>query len=714
MSAARNPLRSLVAATVVFATAGALEGVSIAALYGASWRWALHASAMFALVALFWVPVTIAVLRLWDGEPRGQRLAAWLGVGLIVVVVAQPLWQRWVNPLGAQHAPPYVVRLATLSDTNVAFFLAIVGFAWLAAARRAHADAMVASARLEAALVDLELQILTSQLHPHFLFNTLNLVSQLAYEDESRALATLDNLRRLLAESIEHVARPDVALGDELRFLRAYLDIQQSRFGSALRVAIDVDHGAEDLAVPHLLLQPLVENAIVHGLASRATLGELHVRVARAGDRVAIVVEDDGVGMPPSVREGMGLANTRLRLERLYGDDFSLRCEPGGDGGTKVTVELPARTPTARGMSESEREPAAEAAHAESPLLARVRRTPLAFRVVAGWSAVAIVWTEVSAAAAAAGGMAFDRPRVLASYGLNAMVWMALTPIVLWLVRRVDVRASTRLRRTTTYVAAGATIVLAHLVLWLATLRWLVPSQFQPSLRTAVGWALWDAVAYAALVSFAAAALLDARLRDARVQMARAQSAMSRARLAALRLRLQPAILMAGLDAVRHAIGRGAVVAESAIARLGELLRMLLDSSSEEMADVDREVALLRAYVDAVCPSADATWDVAPIGAAVPAVSFIGLAATVAGAIDAVRVFDDRGAIALEIGTRGGTVAPDRLDELRLRLDGLFPGQVHVETRLGDGCMWAWLRMPSSPRVSGADEESAVLVLAAR
>ena len=714
MSAARTSLRTVVAATLVFATAGALEGISIAALYGAPWRWALHASAGFALVALFWVPVTVAVLLLWGRKPRGWRLAAWLALGLLLTVVAEPLWLAWVNPLGATNPPPFIVRLASLSDTNVAFFLAIVGFAWLAAARRAHAEALVAAARLESALVDLELQILTSQLHPHFLFNTLNLVSQLAYEDEARALATLDNLRRLLAESIEHVARPEVPLRDELRFVRAYLDIQQSRFGDALSVVLDAEQGVEDLAVPHLLLQPLVENAIVHGLANRATLGQVHVRAARAGDRLTIAVEDDGVGMPPTVREGMGLANTRLRLARLYGDGFSLRYGPRADGGTTVELELPARQPSMRDVTATDGESADERADSESSLLARVRRAPFALRVVTGWSAVAIVWTEVSAAAAAAGSMAFDRPRVLASYGLNAMVWMALTPIVLWLVRRVDARAATRVRRVATYVAAGAMTVLAHLAVWLAALRWLVPSQFQTSLRTAVGWGLWDAVAYAALVSFAAVALLDARLRDAGVQMARARSAMSRARLAALRLRLQPAILMAGLDAVRRTIGRGAVLAESAIARLGELLRILLESSAEEMADVEREVALLRAYVDVVSQSDDVAWDVAPIDAAVPAVSFIGLAATIAGGIDSVRLTDDHGTIGLEIGTRGGTVSPDRLGELRLRLDGIFPGKARVETRRADGCTMACLRVPYSPRVAGADEESAVLALAAR
>ena len=124
-------MRTIVGATLVFATAGALEGVSIAALYGAPWRWALHASAGFALVALFWVPVTAAVLRLWATEPRGRMLAAWLGLGAIIVVIAQPLWLAWINPLGATHPPAYAVRLASLSDTNVAFFLAIIGFACL-------------------------------------------------------------------------------------------------------------------------------------------------------------------------------------------------------------------------------------------------------------------------------------------------------------------------------------------------------------------------------------------------------------------------------------------------------------------------------------------------------------------------------------------------------------------------------------------------------
>ena len=141
---------------------------------------------------------------------------------------------------------------------------------------------------------------------------------------------------------------------------------------------------------------------------------------------------------------------------------------------------------------------------------------------------------------------------------------------------------------------------------------------------------------------------------------------------------------------------------------------MLLASSTEEMVDVEREVALLRAYVDVVCRSDAVAWDVAPIDASVPAVSFIGLAATIAGAIDAVRLADEHGAIRLEIGTRTRAVAPDRLDELQLRLDGIFPGQVCLETRHADGCTWVCLRVPCSPRVAGAEEDSAVLALATR
>ena len=480
MSAARTPLRIVVAATLVFATAGALEGVSIAALYGAPWRWTLHASAGFALVALFWVPVTLAVLQLWDREPRGRRLAAWLAVGLVVVVVAQPLWQAWVNPLHARRRPPYVVRLASLSDTNVAFFLAIVGFAWLAAARRAHADATEASARLEAALVDLELQVLTSQLHPHFLFNTLNLVSQLAYEDE---VARARHARQPAAPAgrIDRARR--AAGGADAR--RAALRAGVSRHPAvavrrcpACRDRRGAGSGRPRGPAPAAPAARRERRSCTGWRAAR-TLGEVRVRAARAGDRLAITIEDDGVGMPPSVHEGMGLANTRLRLQRLYGDDFSLRYGPRADGGTAVTVELPARERSARSVSESESAPSVERAELESSLLARLRRAPLALRVVVAWSAVAIVWTEVSAAAAVAGGMAFDRPRVLAAYGLNAVVWMALTPIVLWLVRRVDGRAATRVWRGVTYVAAGASTVLAHLLVWLAVLRWLVPSQFE-------------------------------------------------------------------------------------------------------------------------------------------------------------------------------------------------------------------------------------------
>src|SRR5262249_46286216 len=152
----------------------------------------------------------------------------------------------------------------------------------------------------------------------------------------------------LLRQSFDHAARREVTLGDELAFLEAYLDIQRSRFGDRLSTSIEARPELLEARVPHLLLQPLVENAIRHGIGTYATAGRITVRAAHVGDRLELRVLDDGAG-PPANRgasrrdgAGLGMTNTRLRLERLYGDDyrFELRARDQ-QGGAEALVELP-------------------------------------------------------------------------------------------------------------------------------------------------------------------------------------------------------------------------------------------------------------------------------------------------------------------------------------------------------------------------------------
>jgi len=199
----------------------------------------------------------------------------------------------------------------------------------------------VLAARLQARLSQAQLDALASRLHPHFLFNTLQGISTLVYRDPAAADAMLGHLSTLLRRALSRGPGHEVTLEEELALLEEYLAIVQVRFGDRVMVEREVDSSALGALVPQLLLQPLVENAIEHGVARRAGAGRIGIRVVREGGQLRIAVTDDGPGLERPAREGVGLGSTRLRLGELYGEAGSLALERGAAGGLVARVTLP-------------------------------------------------------------------------------------------------------------------------------------------------------------------------------------------------------------------------------------------------------------------------------------------------------------------------------------------------------------------------------------
>ena len=203
----------------------------------------------------------------------------------------------------------------------------------------------VRAARLETKLVEAQLQALQHQLHPHFLFNTLHAISALIHHDPERADEMLERLSDLLRLTLRKGGIQEVSLTDELDYLRAYLDIQQLHFGDRLRIDYRIDAEAIDAVVPTLILQPLAENAIRHGLEPQPGVGTLTIDAGRQGDVLRIRVIDTGRGFRRRQEpfKGVGLSNTMGRLSRLYGSAAALTIEDNPGGGTIVQVALPFR-----------------------------------------------------------------------------------------------------------------------------------------------------------------------------------------------------------------------------------------------------------------------------------------------------------------------------------------------------------------------------------
>jgi hypothetical protein len=196
---------------------------------------------------------------------------------------------------------------------------------------------------LEARLADAKLQALRMQLHPHFLFNTLNAIATLVHKDARAADEMITNLGELLRATLD-TSEPEIPLRQELDFLNRYLEIQQVRFGERLRVAKEIDAAALDALVPTLILQPLVENAIRHGIEPNPAAGVVTIRVRLNEDgALHLTVRDTGGGPKThgKSQEGIGLANTRGRLKELYANRARMTLNTEADGGFAVELEIP-------------------------------------------------------------------------------------------------------------------------------------------------------------------------------------------------------------------------------------------------------------------------------------------------------------------------------------------------------------------------------------
>jgi LytS/YehU family sensor histidine kinase len=233
--------------------------------------------------------------------------------------------------------------------TFVIAYALILTVTYVVDSRAKMARQMIETARLNAELSQAQLAALRRQMDPHFMFNTLNSIAGLARDQRNDAAVSMivglsEFLRRASADS----HRAQVTLADEVEYLERYLDIQKVRFGDRLRVSLDIPADLLEAQVPSLLLQPLVENAIKHGVSKRLSGGEIRVAGGRRDGVLSLTVYNDGPWAKEDAEAapaGVGLGNLRTRLQILHGDRSELKLRPGEAGGVEVVVTLPFRSP---------------------------------------------------------------------------------------------------------------------------------------------------------------------------------------------------------------------------------------------------------------------------------------------------------------------------------------------------------------------------------
>jgi signal transduction histidine kinase len=250
--------------------------------------------------------------------------------------VPQPLWKR--------------LEFSFMREVHLYLWVywAILGVGHAIDYYRRFRERELSAAQLEARLAEAQLQVLKMQLDPHFLFNTLHAVTALVHKSPDSAEVMLARLSEMLRMSLEASNTHEVPLRDELQMLEPYLEIQRIRFGNRLSVEVKIDSETANALVPNLILQPLVENAIRYGIEPQAGAGLIRIEAKREGKLIRIRIADNGPGLPAtggdSIREGVGISNTKARLRHLYGSSGEFSISNALPRGAVIALGIPCRT----------------------------------------------------------------------------------------------------------------------------------------------------------------------------------------------------------------------------------------------------------------------------------------------------------------------------------------------------------------------------------
>ncbi len=333
-------------AALIVLAASVMEAAVVRAQEGAPFLWVLPGSILqYAILALLAVPLwAFCEWSLREGNPRLIVAAAHTGVALLVV----GLWQGSYFGVGYLLAGESVLgplRVAGLWYVLTACFqygILLGGILFVQTSRRLRLQ-QEREAELRILAREAELRALKAQYHPQFFFNVLNSLDSLIESDPGRAQDLLDQVARLMRQTLESADDPSVPVEREMGSVKAYLEIERIRLGGRLEIAIGVEDDVREMEIPPLLLQPLVENAVKHGVTPGDGAGRVTVRARREGSCLVLTVGDSGPGPPGAGHEGdgHGLSMVRRRLEVLYGGEARLESRTLGGGGYEVGLRLP-------------------------------------------------------------------------------------------------------------------------------------------------------------------------------------------------------------------------------------------------------------------------------------------------------------------------------------------------------------------------------------
>jgi two-component sensor histidine kinase len=329
---------------------------SIAAGRPIDWEWGVAFEFTYWFVWAAYTPLVLWIADRFspDRHSRSHFILGLLGLGIIIGFAQSAT--EWGVALGIEYlrqvpADEFARRVKIAKRNiplgtfgNLIIYSLIIGGHYGYQYYRGFRERQLRSAELETLLARADLQNLKAQLQPHFLFNTLNTISVLIRRDPLAANQTLVRLSDLLRMSLNNVGAQEVSLREEMNFLDGYLEIEATRFRDRLSVRRWIEPETLAAAVPTLILQPVVENAIKHGIARKPGTGTIEIAARRENANLRLEVSDDGPGIPKmQTDKGMGLAITRRRLQQLYGAQCDFQMSERSEGGVQVTISIPFR-----------------------------------------------------------------------------------------------------------------------------------------------------------------------------------------------------------------------------------------------------------------------------------------------------------------------------------------------------------------------------------
>jgi two-component system LytT family sensor kinase len=532
--------------------------------------------AYYAAIGLAWGLLALAIGGMIVALERRRaattpRVVAYMAA-LITCAIVDTMARRIGGALlGGESVLPWYGTMLYFADFTLVSYAAAV---LLARSLTFHDRFVVRQRRslaLEAQVTRARLASLEEQLHPHFLFNSLGAVIELAHEAPAVASRLLRQLASIVRFAVEREG-PEVSVAAEFATLEPYLDVHRTRFADWLTVDTSVASDAAGLMVPPLVIQPLVENAIRHGLTRRDAPGHIRIAATVRDGMLTIIVHDNGVGLraADSPGRGIGLSNLRERLSALYEGAAELSVHDDEQGGTVSQVTIPARHASTEPIPLDD----SNDAGVELPLLpAWIRRRP-AVAIVLGWVVWGLLYTQQSIAY-----LAFrDRLAGRSLLGIaghdfaTALIWAAFTPIMLIALQAIPIRPPRLILR----VVAHAVVAIAIAISQGYLTHVIFGDSFAPLSSSGLAAIVWGMLAYAVVIGVGYHREIGNWMRERELADSRLRLRMAEARLHDNTSRTHPRQLVDRLEAIAESIGDDAAAAERALVQLSDQLRQTL------------------------------------------------------------------------------------------------------------------------------------------